>query len=58
MLLFPLLFPVNMDMVFVQFGLFFYAYGVYLHWCAHKHTDAQADAWTHGRSDARTHANP
>lgn len=32
MLIFPMLFPVNMDMVFAQFGVFFYAYGVYLHW--------------------------
>jgi lathosterol oxidase len=28
----PLLLPVNMDVLFIQYGLFFYAYGVYLHW--------------------------
>lgn len=28
----PLLMPVNMDMLYLQFGLFFYGYGVYLHW--------------------------
>jgi len=32
MVLFPLVMPVNMDMLFTQFGFFFYAYGVYLHW--------------------------
>lgn len=32
MALFPMVAPVNMDMLFVQFGVFFYAYGVYLHW--------------------------
>jgi len=32
LLLFPLLFPVNMDILFFQFGFFFYAYGSYLHW--------------------------
>eukprot|EP00928_Gymnodinium_smaydae_P079654 TRINITY_DN63523_c0_g1_i1.p1 TRINITY_DN63523_c0_g1~~TRINITY_DN63523_c0_g1_i1.p1 ORF type:complete len:318 (+),score=76.13 TRINITY_DN63523_c0_g1_i1:78-956(+) len=32
MALFPMLVPLNMDMLFVQFGAFFYAYGVYLHW--------------------------
>jgi len=32
MLLFPLVAPVNMDLLFSLFGVFFYAYGVYLHW--------------------------
>jgi len=32
LLFFPMLVPVNMDMFFVQFILFFYAYGSYLHW--------------------------
>lgn len=32
MLLFPLVMPVNIDMLFFTFALFFYAYGVYLHW--------------------------
>jgi len=32
MILFPCVAPVNMDMLFMQFGVFFYAYGVYLHW--------------------------
>jgi len=32
MLIFPLIADVNMDMLFVEFGFFFYAYGVYLHW--------------------------
>jgi Delta7-sterol 5-desaturase len=29
---FPLLMPVNIDMLFFQFMFFFYTYGVYLHW--------------------------
>jgi len=32
MAIFPMVAPVNMDMLFLQFGVFFYAYGVYLHW--------------------------
>jgi lathosterol oxidase len=32
LLLFPLLFPVNMDMLFFTYGVCFYIYGVYLHW--------------------------
>jgi lathosterol oxidase len=31
LLLFPLLLPINIDLVFGVFGVFFYAYGVYLH---------------------------
>jgi len=32
MLIFPLLAPVNIDLMFLQFAIFFYAYGTYLHW--------------------------
>lgn len=32
LLLFPLVVPINMDLMFLQFGTFFYLYGVYLHW--------------------------
>jgi len=32
LLLFPLLVPINMDLMFFEFGTFFYFYGVYLHW--------------------------
>lgn len=32
MLFFPLLMPTNLDMLFGTYALFFYAYGVYLHW--------------------------
>lgn len=32
LLVFPLLVPINMDIMFFQWALFFYAYGVYLHW--------------------------
>lgn len=32
LLLFPMIAPLNMDMMFAQFGLCFYGYGVYLHW--------------------------
>eukprot|EP00747_Dinoflagellata_sp_TGD_P210020 gnl/TRDRNA2_/TRDRNA2_83363_c0_seq1.p1 gnl/TRDRNA2_/TRDRNA2_83363_c0~~gnl/TRDRNA2_/TRDRNA2_83363_c0_seq1.p1 ORF type:complete len:381 (+),score=58.08 gnl/TRDRNA2_/TRDRNA2_83363_c0_seq1:100-1242(+) len=32
LLVFPLLFPVNIDLLFMQFGVFFYVYGCYLHW--------------------------
>jgi len=31
LLLFPLVMPVNMDMLFLMYGVFFYGYGVYLH---------------------------
>jgi lathosterol oxidase len=31
LLLFPLVMPVNMDLLFATYGVFFYAYGVYLH---------------------------
>lgn len=32
MLLFPLIMPVNMDLLFLTFAAFFYGYGAYLHW--------------------------
>lgn len=32
MLAFPLLMPVNMDLLFFTFAVFFYGYGAYLHW--------------------------
>jgi len=32
MLIFPLVMPINIDMLFFTFALFFYGYGVYLHW--------------------------
>eukprot|EP01133_Synstelium_polycarpum_P013000 gene13000-15291_t len=32
LLLFPMLVPINMDMMFLQFGIFFYGFGSYLHW--------------------------
>jgi len=32
----PLLVPINMDLLFMQFGFFFYTYGVYLH-CGYEH---------------------
>ena len=32
LLVIPMLIPVNMDMLFIQYGLMFYGYGVYLHW--------------------------
>lgn len=32
MVLFPLLIPVNMDLLFLTFAGFFYGYGAYLHW--------------------------
>lgn len=28
----PLLMPINMDLLFLTYGAFFYGYGVYLHW--------------------------
>jgi len=37
LLVLPLLFPINMDLLFLQFGLFFYCYGVYLH-CGYEHS--------------------
>lgn len=38
----PLLVPINIDLMFLQFGLFFYAYGTYLHW-GHEHPSLRAD---------------
>jgi sterol desaturase/sphingolipid hydroxylase (fatty acid hydroxylase superfamily) len=32
LLLIPMLMPVNMDMMYLTYGAFFYGYGVYLHW--------------------------
>lgn len=32
MLFVPLLVPINMDLLFLTYGAFFYGYGVYLHW--------------------------
>jgi lathosterol oxidase len=32
LLFFPLLIPINVDLLFFTFALFFYGYGVYLHW--------------------------
>jgi sterol desaturase/sphingolipid hydroxylase (fatty acid hydroxylase superfamily) len=32
LILIPLAVPTNMDLLFVQYVIFFYAYGVYLHW--------------------------
>lgn len=32
LLVFPLVMPINMDLLFFTYGGFFYAYGVYLHW--------------------------
>eukprot|EP00298_Acanthocystis_sp_HF-20_P013359 c20310_g1_i1.p1 GENE.c20310_g1_i1~~c20310_g1_i1.p1 ORF type:complete len:311 (+),score=89.34 c20310_g1_i1:34-966(+) len=32
LLLFPMIMPIDMDMMFIQYGVFFYVYGVYLHW--------------------------
>lgn len=32
MLIIPLLFPINMDLLFGTFAVFFYGYGTYLHW--------------------------
>jgi len=32
LLLFPMIAPINMDLMFFQFGAFFYGFGVYLHW--------------------------
>ena len=32
LLVLPLIMPINMDLMFFEYGLFFYFYGVYLHW--------------------------
>lgn len=32
LLIFPLVVPINIDVMFFQYGLFFYIYGCYLHW--------------------------
>jgi len=37
LLVLPLLIPINMDALFLLFGLFFYIYGVYLH-CGYEHS--------------------
>ena len=30
--LFPAICPINMDVMFFTYGVFFYVYGIYLHW--------------------------
>jgi len=37
LLFIPIFLPINMDLLFTQFGLFFYTYGVYLH-CGYEHS--------------------
>ena len=32
LLIFPMVMPTNMDMLFTMYGGFFYMYGIYLHW--------------------------
>lgn len=32
LLVIPMLMPINMDLLFLTYGAFFYGYGVYLHW--------------------------
>lgn len=32
LLLLPMVMPINMDLLFLTYGAFFYGYGVYLHW--------------------------
>jgi len=32
LVVFPIVLPINMDIMFLEFAVFFYAYGVYLHW--------------------------
>uniref|UniRef100_A0A6B2LD44 Fatty acid hydroxylase domain-containing protein n=1 Tax=Arcella intermedia TaxID=1963864 RepID=A0A6B2LD44_9EUKA len=32
LLVFPIVMPMNMDLIFFEFAAFFYLYGVYLHW--------------------------
>ncbi len=32
LLIIPMLMPINMDLLFLTYGAFFYGYGVYLHW--------------------------
>ncbi|GMH55060.1 hypothetical protein TrST_g9768 [Triparma strigata] len=32
LLLFPMIVPINMDVMFFTYGAFFYMYGIYLHW--------------------------
>ncbi|GMH61902.1 hypothetical protein TL16_g03357 [Triparma laevis f. inornata] len=32
LLVFPMIVPINMDIMFFTYGAFFYAYGIYLHW--------------------------
>lgn len=32
LLVFPMLIPINMDMLFATYSVFFYVYGIYLHW--------------------------
>jgi len=32
LLVFPIIMPINMDLIFLEFALLFYVFGVYLHW--------------------------
>lgn len=41
LLVIPMLIPVNMDLLFMQFGFFFYVWGVYLHW-GYEHPNLSA----------------
>lgn len=41
LLVIPMLIPVNMDVLFMQFGMMFYVYGVYLHW-GYEHPNLSA----------------
>jgi len=64
LLAFPLLMPINMDMMFLMYGIFFYGYGVYLHtgyeidWIVDAHHPIINSAFQHyihhARSTAKT----
>ena len=62
LLIFPLVMPINMDLMFFEFGLFFYAYGVYLHWgyeleCISTHNPVMNTSFQHYLHHAKSLMN-
>ena len=48
LILIPLAVPTNMDLLFAQFAIFFYAYGVYLHWGYESDFLSAHQPWVNG----------
>ena len=48
LLLIPMALPTNIDLLFAQFSLLFYAYGVYLHWGFESPLISAHNYWING----------